>query len=91
MLIEAMAAEKPVIATRAAGPMEIVEEGTTGLLIEHGNEGELAGAIVKLLGDPDRAQALGKAGRQRAVELFDISRLIKQLYEVYEAVSRSRR
>jgi len=91
VLIEAMAAEKPVIATRAAGPMEIVEEGITGLLIEHGNEGELAGAIVELLGEPDRAEAMGKAGRHRAVELFDISRLINQLYEVYETVSRSRR
>ncbi len=91
VLIEAMAAEKPVIATRTAGPLEIVEEGATGLLVEHGNADELAEAIVELLRDPDRAQAMGKAGRRRAVELFDISRLINQLYGVYEAVGRSQR
>ena len=86
VLVEAMAAEKPVIATRTAGPLEIVEAGVTGLLVEHGNEGELAEAIVELLRDPQRARAMGEAGRKRAVEMFDISRLIDQLYGVYEAI-----
>lgn len=87
VLVEAMAAERPVIATHTAGPVEIVEPGVTGLLVTHGSEQELAQAILELLCDPQRAQTMGRAGRKRAEELFDISRLMSQLYGVYETVA----
>jgi glycosyltransferase involved in cell wall biosynthesis len=88
VLIEAMAASKPVIATDTAGPLEIVDPAVTGLLVKHGNAEQLADAMLTLLGDPNRAQAMGHAGRKRAEEMFDISRLMKQLYQVYQAVSK---
>lgn len=86
VLIEAMAAGKPTIATRSAGPVEITVEGNTGLLVEHGNVDELAAAIGQLLADPERARKMGEAGRRRAVEMFDIPRLVDELYGVYERV-----
>ncbi len=90
VLIEAMAAAKPVIATRAAGPMEIVNDGQTGLLVPVGDAGALAEAACVLLADPVRAAEMGRAGRMRAEEMFDISRLLKQLYGVYDSLSRAR-
>ncbi len=86
VLVEAMAAGKPVVATRTGGPLDIVEERVTGLLVEAGNDKQLADAILQLLGDPERAAAMGKAGRKRAEEHFDISRGLRQLYEVYDRV-----
>ncbi|HCU35204.1 MAG TPA: hypothetical protein DGT21_06990 [Armatimonadetes bacterium] len=87
VLIEAMAAGKPVIATRAAGPMEIVNDGETGLLVPIGDAGALAEAACTLLADPTRAGQMGRAGRARAEEMFDISRLVEQLYGVYDSLS----
>ena len=87
VLIEAMAANKPVIATNTAGPLEIVASGATGLLVEHGDARQLADAMLELLGDPDRARTMGQAGRKRAEKLFDISRLMQQLYGVYETLT----
>jgi glycosyltransferase involved in cell wall biosynthesis len=84
VLVEAMAAGKPVIATRTGGPLDIVTEGVTGLLVEAGDAGQLADAILQLLGDPERAAAMGRAGRKRAEEHFDISRVLTQLYDVYD-------
>ena len=86
VLVEAMAAGKPVVATRTGGPLDIVEEGVTGLLVEAGDDKQLADAILELLGDPERAAAMGQAGRKRAEEHFDISRVVRQLYEVYDRV-----
>lgn len=88
VLVEAMAAEKPVIATRAAGPLEIVKDGETGLLVEIGDEDELAGAIERLVSDTELARKMGEAGRKRALEHFDISRLLKQLYDIYRQLHR---
>lgn len=87
VLVEAMAAGKPVIATRAAGPLEIVAEEETGLLVEIGEVERLAGAIMELLSDPERARKMGKAGRHRALEQFDISRMLEQLYRIYAKVT----
>lgn len=86
VLVEAMAAGKPVIATRAAGPLEIVVDGETGLLVEIGDTGGVADAIVELLSNLERARQMGKAGRERALEHFDISRMLEQIYGIYKRV-----
>jgi glycosyltransferase involved in cell wall biosynthesis len=90
VLVEAMAAGKPVIATRTGGPLDIVTEGVTGLLVEAGDVGQLADAILQLLGDPERAAAMGRAGRKRAEDHFDISRVLTQLYDVYDKMLKQR-
>jgi colanic acid/amylovoran biosynthesis glycosyltransferase len=61
----------PVIATRAGGVAEIVTDGVDGLMVPPGEPLALAQAILALGGDPERATALGAAGRRSVVQRFD--------------------
>jgi glycosyltransferase involved in cell wall biosynthesis len=72
VLLEALATARPVVSTRVSGIPEIVVDGVTGLLVPPGDAAALADALALLLTDPDRARAMGVAGRQRATELFDL-------------------
>ena len=67
---EAMAAGRPAIATTAAAIAEMVEHEKTGLVVEPGNVGQLAGAIIRLLSDPALCAAMGQAGRMKAQQLY---------------------
>lgn len=71
VLMEAMAAARPVIATRIAGVAELVEEGVSGLLVPPGEEEALAQAMLAVTADPARAAAMGAAGRARVRAGFD--------------------
>jgi glycosyltransferase involved in cell wall biosynthesis len=72
MLMEAMAAGLPVIATQVAGTAELVEDSVSGLLVPPGDALSLARAIDALAADPDRRARLGAAGRARVRAAFDI-------------------
>ena len=87
VLLEAMACEKPCVATRVGGVPEVVEEGKTGLLVEYGNPKQLAGAIIELLQDEGRRKNMGKAGRNRVKENFTWPKIVDQLEEVYKEMS----
>ena len=65
VVIEAMAAGKPVLASRLAGTPERIEDGQSGLLVPPGNADELANALKKLLGNPELRAKMGQRGRQR--------------------------
>ena len=69
-LMEAMAAERPVVASAIAAIPELVEHGVTGLLVEPGNAGALTDAIAVLLLDPVRARELGRRGRRKVLREF---------------------
>jgi glycosyltransferase involved in cell wall biosynthesis len=68
--LEAMACQKPVVATRTNGAMECVEDGVTGLLCEIDNVADLAAQLDALLGDPARAARMGRAGFERFQRLY---------------------
>jgi starch synthase len=73
--LEAMACRVPVVASAVGGIPEIVEDGRTGLLVPLGTDLErfardLALAINELLANPERAKAMGAAGRQRVLDSF---------------------
>lgn len=70
VLVEGMLARKPVLATNAGGPREILENGKSGLLLPAGDVDALAEALTQLLADPDLATTMGTCGRTRAVDLF---------------------
>lgn len=70
-LIEAMAAGRAVVATRVGSVDELVEDGTTGLLVPPGDPEALAAAIARLAGDPSLRDAQGRRGAERAGS-FDI-------------------
>jgi spore coat protein SA len=70
ILTEAMACGRAVVSTRAGGIPEIVIEGETGLLAEPGDPNSLADSILRLVSDPDRREAMGRAGKHRLAENF---------------------
>ncbi|ANT60171.1 colanic acid biosynthesis glycosyltransferase WcaL [Salipiger sp. CCB-MM3] len=72
VLMEAMAAQLPVVTTRIAGVPELVEHGASGLLVPPGEAGALAAALDSLLSDPDARRRMGAAGRAKVIAEFDI-------------------
>ena len=88
VLLEAMLAGLPVVATRASAIPEIVVDGETGLLADPGDAAGVAAALDALLADPTRRRALGEAGRRRAREEFSVSRMTDRTLAVYERILR---
>jgi glycosyltransferase involved in cell wall biosynthesis len=85
--LEAAGNARAIVATRVAGTEDVVEHGTTGLLIDNDSadtESEvLASAIVELLRDPERAQAMGVAGRARTERLFSLDACVDSYLTTY--------
>jgi len=70
VVLEAQAASRPVVTTRATGAVDSVCDGVTGLLVPAGNTAALADALMKLLSDRGLAQRMGRAGRERVIREF---------------------
>lgn len=85
-LLQAAAAGVPLIGSAAGGIPEVVRDGETGLLIPPGDETALADAVTALLGDPERAQAMGRAGRRLVEREFSIPAMVEGNMGVYRAV-----
>ncbi len=86
-LIEAMAAGKPVVATRVGAVPEIIEDGRDGLLVEPEDPRALADAVMRLLDDPAAAARLGQAAQQRVRERFSLERMADEVEAVYREVA----
>jgi glycogen(starch) synthase len=80
---EAMACGVAVIASRAGGLAEIVEDGKSGILVEPGNAEELAGAIVSLIGNAERRSTIATAARKRIVDNFSRPVIAGQMADLY--------
>jgi glycosyltransferase involved in cell wall biosynthesis len=85
-IIEAGAMGKPVVASRLGGPLELVEDGATGVLVPPDDVEALATALVELLRDPARRARMGEAGYQRVRERFDASVAARRVCEVYAEI-----
>jgi glycosyltransferase involved in cell wall biosynthesis len=83
VLLEAMALGKAIVATRAGGPREIVEEGRTGVLVPPASPAELAGALSDLIGDPKRRDQMGSQGRDRFQTHFTAERMARDMAAAY--------
>jgi glycogen(starch) synthase len=88
--LEAMAAGKPVIASRVGGVPEIVSEGETGLLVPSENVEALARAMARLAEDPSLRERLGEAGR-RAVMEFTLSATASRYADIYSRITADER
>lgn len=77
-IIEAMARGKTVIATKSGGPLEIVEQGRTGLLVTPRSQQEIADAILELIDNPDRTREMGEAARERVRSHFEVKERVRE-------------
>jgi glycosyltransferase involved in cell wall biosynthesis len=73
--LEAMAAERPVVASRVGGLPEVVVDGETGLLVAPGDPAPLADAIAALIADPALRRRLAEAGRARVLARYTAARM----------------
>ena len=81
-LLEAMANGLPAVVTSVGGNPEVVEDGRDGMLVPPGDPAALAGALVRVLSDPEERRRLGEAARTRAAD-FDIRSAVGRMQEVY--------
>lgn len=86
-LLEAMAAELPIVATSVGGTPEVVVDGETGRLAPARDAAGLAAALLDVAGDPARARAWGRAGRQRLLQYFTIDEMVRRYAAVYRGES----
>jgi glycosyltransferase involved in cell wall biosynthesis len=84
VVLEAMAAGRPVVASAVGGTPEAVVEGETGLLVPPQDVPALVRALDALLADSDRAAALGEAGRARVRERFDADAAAQRILGLYD-------
>jgi glycosyltransferase involved in cell wall biosynthesis len=84
--IEAALMQKPILACRAGGAPESVADGETGILVPVRDDRAIAYALCDLLDNRARARAMGRAGQERARDLFGWPRFIRTLETVYERV-----
>ena len=83
VVIEAMAMECPVVAVKEGGPLEIIEDGVSGLLTPPGRAEALADAVCTLLADPPRRAALAAAGRSRVERCYSKDAFAHALADLY--------
>ena len=88
VLVEAMAAAKPVVASKISPLTEIVVDGNTGLLVEPGDPTAFADAIMSLLKNPIERERMGLRGRERVKKFFTAERMARQTLALYEEMER---
>jgi len=84
-VLEAMAAARPVVATRVGGIPEAVVDGETGLIVPPEDVDALTGALDALLADPERARRLGESGRRRVEAEFSAAAMTGRVLDLYGA------
>jgi glycosyltransferase involved in cell wall biosynthesis len=84
--IEALAAGRPVVATRVGGVPDVVEEGKDGFLVEPGATDELADRLGQLARDPELRERMGRAGRERVLPRYAVDRLVDDVDRLYRSL-----
>ncbi|MBU1249206.1 MAG: glycosyltransferase family 4 protein [Proteobacteria bacterium] len=85
-ILEAMALERPVVASNLGGIPELVEHGVTGLLHPHGDEAALGACLRQLLDDPAKRTAMGRVARERILKRHTLARHGDRLLAIYDAL-----
>jgi len=86
VLMEAMAMEVPVVASAVMGVPELVDHGTSGVLVPPGRADAVADALADLAANPERRAALGRAGRSKVVSEFHVDRSAELLRDHFRAL-----
>ncbi len=83
VILEAMAAARPVVASRVAGIPDQVVDGVTGSLVAPGDPTALAAAVAGVLGTPGQVEQMGTAGRHRYETHFAAQRVVEEYWQTY--------
>src|SRR5437588_1022072 len=89
-VIEALAAERPAVATRVGGTPDVIRDGIDGFLVDPADNGELAARLAELAHDAPRRAAMGAAGRVRVLERYAVGRLIDDIDRLYRELLATR-
>ena len=84
VLMEAMAMEIPCLSTWITGIPELIRQGVDGWLVAPGDIGQAADALAKLIDEPELRLQLGKSGRLRVMEKYDLERNVTNLKEIFQ-------
>jgi glycosyltransferase involved in cell wall biosynthesis len=85
-VIEALAAERPAVATDVGGIPDVVRDGIDGYLVGVGQPAALAARLAELAGDPERRVRMGAAGRARVMERYSVDRLVDDIDRLYRSL-----
>lgn len=91
VLLEAMAAGRPVVTTDAGGTVDVVHDGVNGLVVPPGDAGAFANAVIRVLRDPPLRASLAGKGREIAETRFDWDLVTAAYLDVFRAVERGTR
>jgi glycosyltransferase involved in cell wall biosynthesis len=86
VILEAMSAFKPVVATKVGGIPEIIVDGETGYLVPPCNEHRLAEAVIRLLNNPEKAKDFGNAGFKRVKMYFSAGQMASKTQDLFESL-----
>jgi len=79
-----MAAGRPVVATRVGGAAEAIEEGSSGYLVNAGDDESLAERLIRLLSDTARAEEMGQRGKEIVSEKFSSEAQLRRTTNLYD-------
>jgi sugar transferase (PEP-CTERM/EpsH1 system associated) len=85
-ILEAMASEIPIVATRVGGNPELVDDGVTGRLVPPSDAEAMAAAILGYFDDPTIGRRHGRAARQAAMQRFSLDRMVRDYLSLYDAL-----
>ncbi len=88
-MIEAWAQKVPLVAAAAAGPKALIEDGSTGLLVDVDDVGGLAGAMDRLMNEPDLCRSLTAAARSVFDARFTEAAVTQQYLDFYRSITAS--
>src|SRR5207248_2877833 len=91
VLIEAMAAGRPVVATDVGGAREVVEDGETGILIAPRDPAAIVASVANLHSSPTLRAQLGEAGRRSVRARFPVDKMVRAQIAMYDAVAERRK
>lgn len=86
-LLEAMSSGLPVVATSVGGNLEVLRNGSCGILVPPRNPEKMAEAILSIISDPTKANALGTTAQERVKQAFFIKNMVRELESVYRSLA----
>ncbi len=90
VVLEGMAMRKPIVGSAAGGVVEMVVEHETGHTFPPGDPDVLAARLLELIGDPDKARAMGEAGYRRVINDFPLDRYVDDVQRCYDEILSAR-